>query len=219
MRILDCDWQNMPLKYETLGPTSTLIDNEFNFFRSLPWPKNTFVQNNLTDIWDNCTTFSTHLWKKWPQGKTERGFGSSDRRWESVCTWSPLRVQTCWAGWASRSGCTWYCTCWAHPGWRSLWHSPGKGRAGSGRGTLAGCWGADCPPTLWRCPARGPIPHLSSRSWCGALRDRGRTLVGSCWDRSSPNWSRSALGILTGTCWSLLEHDEDKGKTSKNKTC
>lgn len=183
-----------------------------------PDPK-THLSKITWRISETTAQHSTHLWKKWPQGKTERGFGSSDRRWESVCTWSPLRVQTCWAGWASRSGCTWYCTCWAHPGWRSLWHSPGKGRAGSGRGTLAGCWGADCPPTLWRCPARGPIPHLSSRSWCGALRDRGRRLVGSCWDRSSPNWSRSALGTLTGTCWSLLEHDEDKGKTSKNKTC
>ncbi len=172
------------------------------------------VTHTHTDVNWALSTF-TYQWMKWPRGKTARGSGSSDRRWGSVCTWSPLRVQTCWAGWASRWGCTWYCTCWAHPGWWSLWHSPGKGTAGSGRETPAGCWGAGCPRTLWRCPARGQIPRLSSQSWCGVLPGRWRRLEGSCWGRSSPNWSRSARGTLTGTCWSPLEDEEKTRKRVK----
>lgn len=154
---------------------------------------------------------------KWPLEKIERDSGSSDQRWGSVCTWSRLRVQTCWAGWASRWGCTWCCTCWAHPGWWSLWHSPGKGTAGSGQGMLAGCLVAGYPPTRWRCPARGQIPHLSSQSWCGVLPDRGQMLAGSCWDRNSPNWSRSAQGTPTGTCWSPLEAKEQDQRKAQYK--
>lgn len=142
----------------------------------------------------------TYQWMRWPRGKTARGSDSSDLRWESVCIWSPLRVQTCWAGLASRWGCTWCCTCWAHPGWWSLWHSPGRDMAGSGQEMLAGCLGAGYPQTPWRCSARGLIRRLSSRSWCGVLLDQGQMPVESCWGRNSPDWSRSAQDILTETC-------------------
>lgn len=180
---------------------------EFLAFFSFIWDiLNKFIKSSQTKwMKDSIKTYLvvstlTYQWTKWPQGKTARGSGSSGPRWESVCIWSRLRVRTCWAGLASRWGCTWCCTCWARPGWWSLWHSPGRGTAESGQGMLAGCWEAGYPRTRSRCLARGLIRRLSSRSWCGVRPDRGQRSAGSCWGRNSPDWSRSAPGTLTGTC-------------------